>query len=308
MTQKNVALVLGGGGASGHAWLIGVVAGLAEGGFDLTEIADLVVGTSAGATAAAHVRSGIPMAEQLAAILAEPVRPALPGGARPPSSPMGPMFERMRAIGAAANSALDLQRAMGAFGLECDSFLEPGTGARRALVASRLPRSEWPERPMIVTAVNARTGELVAFDRNSGVELVDAVLASTAMPGAAPTVDIHGVRYIDGGVHSTENAELATGYAKVVVLSPLGGRTPTEPGQFEGLRRDPEWRTDLPSQVEDLRNQGSQVLLITPDPDSRSAMGPNLMDLAARIPTARAAFAQGKQAASRMQWQKDAMV
>jgi NTE family protein len=144
---------------------------------------------------------------------------------------------------------------------------------------------------------------LVAFDRNSGIELVDAVLASTAMPGAAPTVDIHGIRYIDGGVHSTENAELAAGYAKVVVLSPLGGRTRTEPGQFEGLRRDPQWRTDLPSQVEDLRKQGSQVLLITPDPDSRLAMGPNLMDLSTRIPTARAAFAQGKQAASRMQGQ-----
>lgn len=298
MHEKNVALVLGGGGAAGHAWLIGVVAGLAEGGFDLTELADLVIGTSAGATAAAHVRSGIPIADLFASILAEPVRPAAPGGARPPSSPMGQMFERMRSIGAAANSALDLQRAMGAYGLECDSLLEPGAKARRALVASRLPRPEWPERPMVVTALEALTGELVAFHRDSGVELVDAIAASTAMPGAAPTVEICRVRYIDGGVRSTENADLATGYAKVVVLSPLGGRTPTEPGQFEGLRRDPEWRTDLPSQLEDLRKQGSQVLLITPDPDSRSAMGPNLMDISARIPTAKAAFIQGKRQAA----------
>ena len=51
-----VALVLGGGGAAGNAWQIGVIAGLAEAGLDMTEAADLVVGTSSGAIAAAQVR------------------------------------------------------------------------------------------------------------------------------------------------------------------------------------------------------------------------------------------------------------
>ena len=46
----NVALVLGGGGSAGNAWLIGIIAGLAEAGLDMTEAADLVIGTSAGAT------------------------------------------------------------------------------------------------------------------------------------------------------------------------------------------------------------------------------------------------------------------
>jgi NTE family protein len=50
-----------------EAWQIGVIAGLAEAGLDLTEAADLVVGTSSDATTAAHVRSGIPAAELLAA-------------------------------------------------------------------------------------------------------------------------------------------------------------------------------------------------------------------------------------------------
>jgi predicted acylesterase/phospholipase RssA len=72
MVRKNVALVLGGGGSAGHAWLIGIIAGLAEAGLDMTEAADLVVGTSAGATAAAHVRSGIPASELLASVLSEP--------------------------------------------------------------------------------------------------------------------------------------------------------------------------------------------------------------------------------------------
>ena len=145
------------------------------------------------------------------------------------------------------------------------------------------------------------TGELVAFDRDSGVDLVDAVTAGTALPGTVPTHNINGTRYINGGVRSAENADLASGYANVVVLSPFGGRSGTLPaGQFEGIRRSPEWGTDLASQVEALRKQGSRVEVITPDADSRAAMGTNQMDPATRIPAARAGFTQGKQEANRV--------
>jgi NTE family protein len=241
----------------------------------------------------------MPPAELLASVLSPPVQPVGQNRERPPSLPMAMVFERMGAIGAAATSAADLQRAMGAFGLESDSILGPGAGQRRAMVAARLPRPEWPERPMIVVAVNAHTGELAAFDRGSGVELVDAVTASCALPGLVPTVSINGTRYIDGGVRSLDNADLASGYAHVVVLSPLGGRSgPPPEGQFEGLRRLPG--ADLGSQVEDLRKQGIRVEVITPDAGSRTAMGTNQMDPATRIPAARAGFAQGKQEATRV--------
>jgi len=210
------------------------------------------------------------------------------------------VFERMRAIGAAATSAADLQRAMGAFGLESDAALGPAAAdQRRALVAARLPRPEWPDRPMIVVAVDARTGELAAFTRDSGVELVDAVTAATALPGLVPTHDIDGTRYINGGVRSADNADLASGYAHVVVLAPFGGRSgPLPAGQFEGLRRFPG--AELASQVETLRAQGSCVDVITPDADSRVAMGTNQMDPATRVPAARAGFAQGKREAARV--------
>jgi hypothetical protein len=98
---------------------------------------------------------------------------------------------------------------MGAFGLESDSILGPQAGPRRAMVAARLPRPDWPDRPTIVTAVDTHTGGLVAFDRDSGVDPVDAVTASCALPDLAPTHSINGSRYIDGGVRSTENADLA---------------------------------------------------------------------------------------------------
>ena len=301
----NLALVLGGGGAAGNAWVIGIIAGLAEAGLDMTEAADLVVGTSSGATAAAHVRSGIPPAELFASVLSGPVQPPGQSRERQPSLPMTTVFERMRAIGNAATSAADLRRAMGAFGLESDATLEPAAEQRRAMVAARLPRHEWPNRPMIIVAVDAHTGDLAAFDRDSGVDLVDAVIASTALPGTTPTHSINGARYINGGVRSAENADLASGYPNVVVLSPFGGRSQAPPergadpaGQFEGLRRFPG--TDLASQVEALREQGSHVEVITPDADSRAAMGTNQMDPATRVPAARAGFAQGKQEATRV--------
>ena len=154
---------------------------------------------------------------------------------------------------------------------------------------------------MIVVAVDAHTGALAAFDRESGVDLVDAVTASTALPGMAPTHRINGAHYINGGVRSGENADLASGYANVLVLSPFGGRSGTLPeGQFEGLRRSPEWGTDLASQVEALRKQGSRVAVITPNVDARAAMGTNQMDPATRVPAARAGFAQGKLEAARL--------
>jgi NTE family protein len=299
-------LVLGGGGAAGNAWVLGIVAGLAEGGVDLTASADLVIGTSSGATAAAYVRSGIPPAELFASLVSEPVRPAAqrrpPAQPSPSSSlPMETVFERLRSIGAAATSAGDLRRALGAFALENDVTLDPAAAARRrALVASRLPRPEWPERPMIVVAVNAHTGEPALFERESGVDLADAVTASTALPGG-PTVNIAGVRYMSGGVRSTDNADLASGYTNVVVLAPLSERTgPLPPGQFEGIRRSAEWGNDLASQVEALRREGSRVEVIKPDADSRAAMGTNQMDPATRVPSAHAGFAQGKREAARL--------
>jgi NTE family protein len=295
-----VALVLGGGGAAGNAWEIGVIAGLADAGLDMTEAADLVIGTSSGAIAAVQVRSGIPPAELLASVLSPPVRPAGQSRERPPALPMATVVERMRAISAAATSAAELQRAMGAFGLESDSVLGPTAGQHRAAVAARLPRHDWPTRPMVIVAVNAHTGELATFDRGSGVDLVDAVTAGTALPGSSPTISIDGTHYINGGVRSPDNADLASGYANIVVLSPFGGRGTLPEGQFEGLRRPPEWGMDLGSQVEGLRKQGSRVEVITPDADSRAAMGTNQMDPATRIPAARAGFAQGKQEATRM--------
>src|SRR5687768_10690370 len=57
VSDQRRALVLGGGGITGIGWELGLLAGLAEAGLDLSG-ADLVVGTSAGSVVGAKLTSG----------------------------------------------------------------------------------------------------------------------------------------------------------------------------------------------------------------------------------------------------------
>jgi len=133
---------------------------------------------------------------------------------------------------------------------------------RREIVASRLPSSEWPEPPLLITAVDAADGAFVIFDRTSGVSLVDAVAASCAVPGIWPPVTIGGRRYVDGGVRSVTNAYLAGGHDRVLVLSPL----PSE--QTPAAKRE----------VANLCEGGSDAVLLEADEAALAAMGPNPLD------------------------------
>jgi NTE family protein len=158
----------------------------------------------------------------------------------------------------------------------------------RAVVAARLPSQEWPDRSVLMTAVDAHTGEPVVFDRTSGVDLVDAVAASCAGGPAYVIGDRH---YIDGGYRrNSENADLAAGYGRVLVLSPLGGRT----------RMPPEWGMQLAAQVEDLCAAGSTVETVVPDGGSEQLFGANAMDVSLRPAAARAGSEQGRALAAQL--------
>jgi len=283
--RRKRALVLGGGGSAGNAWLIGVIAGLADSGVHVTT-ADLIIGTSAGATAAAQI-TGAPSADLFKASL-EPVPPR-PASA-PTHKPNAPVsqtdgLDRLRRIIASAENAGDMRRKIGAAALETDAGADGSGSARwRATVAARLPSHDWPDQLIFITAVDALTGDGVVLDRTSGVDLADAVAASTSNGIGAGPHRIGDRRLIDGGYRRNENADLAAGYERVLVLSPLGGRT------LHPL----EWRMQLSAQVDELRAAGSKVETILPDDASLAAFGDNMMNLAARPAAARAGFAQGK--------------
>jgi len=280
------ALVLGGGGSTGNAWLIGVLAGLLDGGLDATR-ADLIIGTSAGSTATAQITGASP-SRLLADILAVPVpQPregrAAPEGRRTSSRPVVDQMARtQRLIDAAADPA-DMRRRMGAAAIELAATSDDAVQTRwRATVASRIPNQDWPERRVLITAVDATSGDPVVFDGASGVDLADAVAASCASGFAYRIGD---GRYIDGGYRSNaENADLAGGCARVLVLSPFSGRT----------RTPMEWGQHLSTQVADLRAGGSRVETVFPDSDFERLFGVTAMDPSLRPPAARAGFDQGR--------------
>ncbi|MDI5975439.1 patatin-like phospholipase family protein [Amycolatopsis magusensis] len=265
MTQR--ALVLGGGGITGIAWEWGILAGLAEAGVDLTG-ADLVVGTSAGSVVGAQVASGIEAETRYQAQLAPPdgeLAAALGRG----------MLLRFALAMLGPAGAQRFRARVGRIALRART--EASEADRIAVIESRLPVREWPERRLLLTAVDAETGRFRTFDRHDGVPLVHAVAASCAVPGVWPPVSIDGRRYIDGGVRSGSNADLAAGADRVVVLAPL----PRGIGPMTGVGK----------QVEALRAHAS-VVLVTPDQAALAAFGRNVLDPANRAAAARAGYAQ----------------
>jgi NTE family protein len=291
LAARERALVLGGGGSTGNAWLIGVIAGLFDAGLDVTT-ADLTIGTSAGSTAAAQIAGATPT-ELLAAVLAAaPQQRTGPIGSdrgRVPIRPVADHIGRISKIIASAEDAADMRRRMAAAALDLDAASDGSWQTQwRATVAARLPSQLWPERAVLITAVDAHTGEPVVFDRHSGVDLVDAVAASCA---SGRPYRIGDSRYVDGGYRSNaENADLAAGYARVLVLSPFGGRSLTPV----------DWGMHLATQIDELRAGGSRVETIFPDSDSEHMFGANAMDLSLRPPAAQAGYDQGRALAEQL--------
>ncbi len=282
------ALVLAGGGAAGNAWELGLIAGLSDAGVDVTE-ADLIIGTSAGSTVAAQITSGTRPAELYAAILAEVPPPQAAGGGsdrgRAPKFSGPNYMEWSNRIIGSAEDAADMRRRMGAAALDLDASDGASQARWRDIVAARLPSQHWPQQPVLVVAVNARTGEPVTFDRHSGVDLVDAVAASTSNGfGPFPPYRIGANRYINGGYRRSENADLAAGYGRVLVLSPFGGRS----------RMPLEWGMDLATQVGELRAAGSRVETVFPDGGAGDVFDANALDPSTRRQAARGGYDQGQ--------------
>ncbi|NEK59867.1 patatin-like phospholipase family protein [Geodermatophilus sabuli] len=269
MSDQRTALVLGGGGITGIAWELGVLAGLAEAGTDLTG-ADLVVGTSAGSVVGAQVTSGADL-ELLFARQLEP-----PTGEKPARLRRSSLASFGWAVLRSRGRDVEFRRRIGALALAAErAGLTPSEQERLDVIGERLVGAQWPDRPLTVTAVDAETGEFRPFDRDSGVPLLHAVAASCAVPGVYPPVTIDGRRYVDGGMRSAANADLADGYDRVVVLAPI-----------------PRGFGPMASVDAQVTGMVARVAVVVPDAASRAAIGRNVLDPAARPGSARAGRAQ----------------
>jgi NTE family protein len=272
-------LVLAGGGLAGIAWELGVLLGIRDedpGLHASIVAADVVVGTSAGSTVAAQITSGGRFDDLYDAQLADE------STEMEVELDFEELMARFAAVIKAATGPDDMRRRIGALALDTPTISE---AARRAVVAGRLPSAAWPDRSLLLTAVEADTGALTVFTRESGVSLLDAVAASCAVPGVWPPATIGDLRYIDGGVRSGTNADLAAGCDRVLIL------TPSQPDI-----RQP-WG-NLDDEIALL--QPASVHVVYADDASRDAFGTNPLSPTTRRPSAVAGRTVGRGAAARV--------
>ncbi len=274
------ALVLGAGGHAATAWELGVITGMADAGVDVRD-ADLIVGTSAGARVGVQIRSHLTLEE----LFQRQVDPYLQ--TKEPAPPVDFTQWRANFVRAKEGSgdAVTVLKRFGALALQAPLGSQD---TRRNMIAAALPTQIWPERRLLIVAVDVESGERRAFDHSSGVDLIDAVAASGAVPGIWPAVALGGRRYMDGGVYSIDNADLAVGCEHVLILT-LPARVP------------PLCTATLEAAVDTLRHSGMQVDVVHPDEAAQAAfasVGGNLLDPSVREAAARAGREQGRRTAT----------
>ena len=274
MNVDGKALVLGGGGVTGVAWEIGLLYGLAEQGVDLTD-AGLMVGTSAGSLVAAQVLTGVPLEMLYASQLAPANREVAARISR------GSVLKFVVA-GMWPGDPAKGRAWLGRQSLKARTVPE---AERRAVIAGRIRTDEWPATPLRITAVEAATGAVRIFDAASGVSLVDAVAASCAVPLTWPPMTVDGKRYVDGGVRSIANVDLAAGNERVVVIAPI----------TRSARR-----AGRPEVQAAALGPGVRSVVLAPSPAALAAIGRNVLDPANRRPAAEAGRAQAEHEAARV--------
>ncbi|OPX60534.1 MAG: Patatin-like phospholipase [Methanobacterium sp. PtaB.Bin024] len=277
--KPSKALVLSGGGITGIAWELGIILGLKDSGVDVTD-AELIIGTSAGSSVGAQITSEFSL-EEIYNLQLIPIEETKENQVEFD----GDEFRKMMA--AAIMSSPDPQTARANIGEAAMAATTMSEEERLEITASRLPNHEWnPERKLIINTVNALTGEWVRFDQDSNVPLILAVAASSAVPGIYPPTTINKQRYIDGGMSSGTNADLAKGYDLVLILI-------AEPGMIHGAMGPTMHRITFDDELAELKKSGSQVMVITPDEESLEAKGPNPLDASFRAASAKAGRNQG---------------
>jgi NTE family protein len=289
------ALVLGGGGPVGIGWESGLIAGLGECGVRLAE-AGYILGTSAGAFVGAQLALGRDPAEMYQAQLSAAGR--YEGSDRasgPPPNMMG-LMGIMQALARGEMSVPELRKEAGRLSLNSQTMGEEQFVSTMSAMQN-LP-DEWPSQPYACTAIDALTGELVTWANDSGVRLDHAVTSSCAVPGVYPAITINGRRYYDGGIGTATNSTLARGHERVLVVAVGGGTPPVMTDEIRMMRERQMERFE--AEVQELRDAGSQVEVVRPDPEAIEAFGMNVMDATRRRPAAEAGLAQGRREADRL--------
>lgn len=298
MLLRPDVLVLGGGGALGEAWMMGVLAGIEDAaGLDLRDC-DSFVGTSAGSIVAAHLAAG-----------------------RSPRRPSTLTTEVEVANGQPSNAlvvgALTGARIAGDLALSAWSPLAPlalsavtpgGALVRAtALAATPRPRATLADLRRRVAGFESRFDgrlRIVCVDRRRGRRTVfgapgapaaavsEAVEASCSVPWLFAPVEIGGCEYVDGAVWSSTNLDAApaTRDTHVLCLNPMSGVRGAH--ALLTLARNLA-RSAVSVEALALRARGAVVRTVHPNLECAAAMEADFMDPEPRRLVLAAGYRQG---------------
>lgn len=278
--MKERALVLGGGGPVGVAWEAGLVAGLLDEGVDVRR-ADFVLGTSAGSIVGSAVAAGVDL-NLIAEAQRNVSQPATGAGGGPPD--LSKLMAFMMRFPPTGEPSIELRQELGQFSLSAQTASEEQFVA---MLGGGLAPGGWPET-FACTAVDTASGEFHVWRKADGIELARGVSSSCSVPGIFPAVTIKGRRWMDGGMRSSINIDVAAGYRRVLAVAviPAMARAWLAP-RFE-------------AEAESVRAEGGEMHLIAPDDAASEAFGTNLMDGSRRPAVMEAGRAQGRKEAAKV--------
>jgi NTE family protein len=293
-------LVLGVGGILGEAWMWGYLGGAQQATGEDFRRAKQLIGTSAGSIVAARLAGGEDprRGEERVHWDGEMEPERRPGALRA-------AFERASRISLGAVSPLAAPALAAA---------TPGGALARAAVLARVPAGRielhdlrsrlqalgptWDGRLNIV-AVDRGSGRRVAFGSDGAPEasVADAVAASCAIPGYFAPVEIGGREYVDGGVWSPTNLDLARAGRgdRVLCLVPTAAMGTSPALALRGLVAG--WRMATSVEAAAARRRGASVEIVSPDGGSAHAIGSDLMNPSRRRQVLAEGFRQGARAA-----------
>jgi len=276
------ALVLSGGGPVGVGWHSGLMETLTTAGVDPTE-ADLIVGSSAGAMVGSQIALGRGTSVHTDRFDEGPVDV----NAGDVQARMLGLMQAMTEI-AEAPPQERLVR-LGRLSVEADTEPEDEFLERFAYMAA----DAWPKR-FVCTAIDCSNGAFVVWDADANVDLVRAVGSSCAVPGFFPPVTIDGKRYYDGGLRSLQNADLAAGHDRVIIV------TLSDPPHDSPDPRAQRARKNLDTELAAIRDSGGEAIVVAPDDETRAVIGVQLMDPTKARAAVDAGRAQGEREAARL--------
>jgi NTE family protein len=264
---KDRALVLGGGGEYFIAWLVGFAHGLSTAGVPY-ELADMIVGTSAGAV------TGCALAANHTGLLQDDIEffgefPHILSALVPTGS-ANPSQIRAREVAKATRDGSPA--AIQAIGRAAMAARNPSVIDLQLMIDVLALDQNWPSAKLYVTATDCYSGERLVVAQTSGIPISHAVCASVSLPGVFGPTWIGDRFCMDGGMNATgTHVDLVAGAKRALVVAL------TDPQQrFSHIPQD------VGQELKTLEAAGTKTLLVEADPGKVHLLSPAEIEPALR--------------------------